>query len=56
MQRAVLDAWAESAREERSLLLADVAAWLTRRGDLLAAGRSAMHLGHVDFLALPVPN
>jgi SAM-dependent methyltransferase len=56
MQMAVLDVWAGAARDERALTLAEVAAWLTRRRDLVAAGRSALHLGHVDFLALPYSN
>lgn len=53
MQAAVLHAWASAARDERSVSLGDIAAWLTRRRDLLAAGRSAMRIGHVDLLALP---
>src|SRR5262249_28427260 len=56
MQRAVLDPSAGAARDEGALPLAEVAAWLTRRRDLVAAGRSALHLGHVDFLALPRSN
>ena len=53
MQTAVLDVWAGAASEEGALPLAEGVAWLTRRRDLVAAGRLAMHLGHVDFLALP---
>src|SRR5262249_56509287 len=56
MQTAVLDVWAGAARDERALPIAEVAAWLTRRRDLVAAGCSALHLGHVDFLALPQNN
>ena len=56
MQAAVLDVWASAASEEGGLPLAEGVAWLTRRRDLVAAGRSAMHLGHVDFLALPDRN
>jgi hypothetical protein len=56
MQAAVLDAWAGAASEENALALGEVVAWLTRRRDLVAAGRSALQLGHVDFLALPDGN
>jgi SAM-dependent methyltransferase len=56
MQAAVLDAWAGAASEENALALGEVVAWLTRRRDLVAAGRSALNLGHVDFLALPDGN
>src|SRR5438093_1601325 len=56
MQTAVLEAWAGAASEASALPLAEVVGWLTRRRDLVAAGRSAMHLGHVDFLALPDDN
>jgi SAM-dependent methyltransferase len=56
LQTVVLDVWAGAARDERALPLAEVMAWLARRRDLVAAGRSALHLGHVDFLALPRSN
>jgi len=52
-QTAVLEIWAGAAIDEHALPLADVRAWLTRRHDLVAAGRSTLHLGHVDFFALP---
>ena len=32
---------------------ADVIGWLTRRRDLVAAGRSSIRVGHVDFFARP---
>ncbi len=56
MQTAVLDVWADAVWDERAFPLAEVMAWLTRRRDLVAAGRSALQLGHVDFLALPESN
>jgi hypothetical protein len=31
----------------------DVITWLARRRDHIAAGRSAMRVGHVDFFAQP---
>ena len=33
--------------------LPDVVGWLTRRRDLVAAGRSSIRVGHVDFFARP---
>jgi SAM-dependent methyltransferase len=53
LQTAVLETWAGAAREECALPLPELVSWLTRRRDLVAAGGSALHLGHVDFLALP---
>jgi SAM-dependent methyltransferase len=53
IQAAVLAIWAGAAEEQRALPRSDLIAWLTRRRDLVAAGRSAMRIGHVDFLALP---
>ena len=53
MQTAVLDVWAGAASEEGALRLAEGVAWLTRRRDLVAAGRLALQLDHMDFLALP---
>ena len=32
-----------------------IADWLARRLDLVAAGRSSMRVGHVDFFAMPMP-
>ena len=56
MQTAVLEVWAGAACKERALALAEVVGWAARRRNLVAAGRSALHLGHVDFLALPHEN
>jgi hypothetical protein len=54
IQRDMLAAWAGAAREIGAVSLPDAAAWLTRRRDLLAAGRSAITVGHVDIFARPI--
>jgi hypothetical protein len=53
IQVELLTGWAAAARDTGDLPLADVIGWLTRRRDLVAAGRSSMRVGHVDFLARP---
>jgi hypothetical protein len=42
-----------TAASEMDVPAADVEAWLSRRGEWIAAGRSSMRIGHVDFLAWP---
>jgi SAM-dependent methyltransferase len=54
IQRDMLAGWAGAAREIGALSLADAAAWLTRRRDLVAAGRSTITVGHVDLFARPI--
>ena len=53
IQMEVLTGWASAAREMNEPALADTIAWLTRRRDAVAAGRSSMRVGHVDFFARP---
>jgi SAM-dependent methyltransferase len=53
MQNELLAGLASAARELDAPLLDDVVAWLTRRRDLVAAGRSTMRIGHVDFFGRP---
>jgi hypothetical protein len=53
IQVEVLSGWAAAAREAGGLALPDVIGWLTRRRDLVTAGRSSIRVGHVDFLARP---
>ena len=50
----MLAGWAGAAREIGAVSLPDAAAWLTRRRDLLAAGRSTIKVGHVDIFARPI--
>ena len=53
MQTALLDGWAGAAREIGAPLLDDIVGWLTRRRDLVAAGRSTIRVGHIDVFARP---
>jgi hypothetical protein len=53
IQIEILAGWASAAHEMGALSLADTTAWLTRRGDAVAAGCSSFHVGHVDFFATP---
>jgi hypothetical protein len=53
IQTEILTGWASAARDIGALSLADTTAWLTRRRDAVAAGRSSLHVGHVDFFATP---
>ena len=54
MQNEILAGWAHAAREMDALTLADTAAWLTRRRDFVAGGRSTIRVGHVDVFAMPI--
>jgi hypothetical protein len=53
IQTEVLTGWATAAREI-GMAIDDVITWLARRRDHIAAGRSAMRVGHVDFFARPM--
>jgi hypothetical protein len=53
IQTEVLSGWVTAAREMGSLPLPDVIGWLTRRRELLDAGRSSIRVGHVDIFARP---
>jgi hypothetical protein len=53
MQLELLSGWAAAAREIDDVPLADVIGWLTRRRDLVTAGRSSIRVGHVDLFARP---
>ena len=54
MQMEILGGWAGAAREVGDLPLADTVEWLTRRRGAVAAGRSSIRVGHVDFFAAPM--
>jgi SAM-dependent methyltransferase len=54
IQRDMLAGWAGAAREIGAVSLAEAASWLTRRRDLVAAGRSTIAVGHVDLFARPI--
>ena len=53
IQIETLAGWASAAREIGDVLLPNVIAWLTRRRDLVAAGRSSIRVGHTDLFARP---
>jgi hypothetical protein len=50
----VLTGWAAAAREMGAISITDIINWLARRRDHIAAGRSAIRVGHVDFFAQPI--
>jgi hypothetical protein len=54
IQTEVLSGWATAARETGDLAVGDIAGWLTRRRDLVAAGRATMQVGHLDVFARPI--
>jgi hypothetical protein len=53
IQTEILSGWAAAAREIGDVPLPEVLGWLTRRRDMVAAGRSSIRVGHVDFFATP---
>jgi hypothetical protein len=53
IQNEVIAGWAGAAEEMDELPLAEIAGWLTRRRDFVAAGRSTIRVGHVDVFARP---
>jgi hypothetical protein len=53
IQNEVLGGWATAAQETGDLAPSEIAGWLTRRRDFVAAGTSRMRVGHVDFFARP---
>jgi SAM-dependent methyltransferase len=53
LQNEILSGSADAAHEIGALSLADTTAWLARRRDAVAAGRSSLLVGHVDFFATP---
>ena len=52
IQNETLAGFATAARE-MGLALTDIAAWLARRSDFIAAGRSSIRVGHLDLFAWP---
>jgi len=53
IQNELLAGFAAAAREIGAPGLEEIVAWLTRRRDLVAAGRSSMRVGHIDLFARP---
>ena len=54
IQMEIFAGWAGAGREIGDLPFADTVAWLTRRRDTVAAGRSSIRVGHVDVFARPM--
>ena len=54
IQNEVLAGWASAVRELDDLPLPEIVGWLTRRRELVAAGRTTMRVGHVDVFARPI--
>ena len=54
IQSEVLAGWAGAAREAGTLPLSQIVEWLTFRRDEIAAGRSSLRVGHIDFFAAPI--
>jgi hypothetical protein len=54
IQLEIFAAWADAARETGAVPNADLDLWLGERRDAVAAGRSHLGIGHVDFFARPV--
>ena len=52
IQFETIAGWASAAREIGESAL-DVAGWLSRRHELIAAGRSTVRVGHLDLFAKP---
>jgi hypothetical protein len=53
IQSQVVMGWANAADELDDLPAPSVAAWLERRRAVIAAGRSRLRVGHLDFFATP---
>jgi hypothetical protein len=52
-QIEIMSGWASAARELGGLSPADIDRWAGWRRDAVAAGRSSIRVGHVDFFARP---
>jgi hypothetical protein len=53
IQFEMISGWARAAREIDEYPLEEIVGWLTRRRDLISAGRSTIVVGHIDFFARP---
>jgi len=52
-QLDIFAGWTRAAREIDDLPLGDTVEWLTFRRDAIAAGRSSVRVGHIDFFVRP---
>jgi SAM-dependent methyltransferase len=53
IQTEILAGWASAAHDMGTLPPADTKAWLARRRAAVAAGRSSLRVGHIDFFSTP---
>jgi SAM-dependent methyltransferase len=53
IQTEILAGWANAAHDMSTLPPADIKAWLARRRAAVAAGRSSLRVGHIDFFSTP---
>ncbi|QIT56720.1 class I SAM-dependent methyltransferase [Aquisalimonas sp. 2447] len=53
LQQALLEGWTHAAVEQAPHQQRELHAWATRRRRNIAAGKSSLHVGHLDLLALP---
>jgi hypothetical protein len=54
VQRELIEGWAAAAREIGGFRPAELDAWRTCRQLDIAAGRSTIIVGHIDFFARPI--
>ena len=54
MQRELAAGWAAAAREAGTVSIDDAVRWLAARRNAVAAGRSSIRVGHLDFFAAPI--
>jgi hypothetical protein len=54
IQDSILAGWATAAGELGDVPLDRIAAWFTRRRELVADGRARLQVGHIDFFATPM--
>jgi SAM-dependent methyltransferase len=53
MQTEILAGWVSAAHDMGTLPPADIKAWLARRRAAVAARRSSLRVGHIDFFSTP---
>jgi hypothetical protein len=54
IQEEILGGWAAAARELGDVPLEAIAAWLTRRRELIADGLARLAIGHIDLFAAAI--
>jgi hypothetical protein len=54
IQSDLLAGWAAAANELADLDAAEIKAWVERRRNHMASGRSSIGVGHIDFFARPI--